>query len=150
MNSIFRPVVLVFAIMATYAVVIGWMAWALLVRPGVAHLSVEDRLHGEKVTIGIPASLIDLSVRAVSAAELVTWAGERDVPRVGPVLRVLASDIALAPDVVLFEVFDGDDHVRISKAAGALSLEVLNPRSDVKIDLSPESTARILRTIARR
>lgn len=101
---------------------------------GAVRVSVEEKKPGgQHVHLMVPAVAVPLALAFIpsdklqqKAAELRPWL---------PAIRIASRELERTPDFVLVEVFDSDEHVRITKRGGSLFVDVNSAQEDVHVEV---------------
>lgn len=112
---------------------------------GAVRVSVEEKNPGgQRVHLVVPAvavppalALIPSDILQRKAEELRPWL---------QAIRIASRELERTPDFVLVEVFDSDEHVRITKRGGALFVDVNSAQEDVHLEVPLE----MVRSVAER
>ena len=90
---------------------------------GIVHVKVvEKEPRGLHVNVIAPAMLAPIAVRLAPKGDLANAA--REVQPYVPAIRAALAALREADDMVLVEVNDPDEHVRVAKSGGAIVVDV--------------------------
>jgi hypothetical protein len=107
----------------------AFVAGAALSSEGFIHVRVHEKgVDGKNINLIVPAAAVPVTLRFVPREHLAE-ASENVRPYL-PIIDAAIPALEQAPDGVLVEVVDRDDHVLISKRGGSLVIDV-NDREDV-------------------
>jgi hypothetical protein len=120
---------------------------AVLAWGGVATVQVLENGKSE-MTVPIPMAVVEA---AVASGDLFFdveehLQAEADLGEWGPLVREILAALDECPDVVLVEVVDGSDHVRVAKEGGSLLVEVNDSKVHLRVSVPTRS---VRRTVAR-
>ncbi len=122
----------------------GLMLAATVAVTGVARVQIEDRAEGFSLDIPVPALLIEGGALVASFAlpddELARLRVE--LGDVEPIVSSMLDELVALDDVVLVEVNDGSDWVRVEKRGGALVIDVEEPDTSVHLSVPLGSVRR--------
>jgi hypothetical protein len=124
---------------AILLVVVGWasLIGAALAWSGVAVVSVVED-NGPRIVLPVPMAALE----AVSVVVDLGNHAEMRMEQWTPVARQLLESLEECPDVVLVEVVDHRDRVRVEKRGGSLLIRVEDGSTDVQITLPTRSARR--------
>jgi len=136
----------------------GWMILigGLFLMGGVATVSVVEHNDGVRVHLPVPMALVHAAAATTEVFFLDQIIDEIEVesgghfsemaPHVLELLEVL-DDV---PNGTIFvQVFDGDEHVTVSKVRGKFRVEVESPDVSVDVAVPTRSVKKIVRTLVR-
>ena len=130
-------------------VVVGWvmLVGAVLAWSGVATIKVVER---GKTAVSVPIPMAVVEAAAMSGDFLFDLEdhidAEVELGEWAPFVREVLGALDDCPDMVLVDVVDGNDQVRVKKDGGSLVIEVHDDEVDVKVSVPTRS---VRRTIAR-
>lgn len=137
-------------------VVVSWVlvAGAVYALGGVMTVEVEDHHSGRDLRLPLPMALLEIASipigaahRSVSGPLVLTTDGVHvglsELSELGPILVELLEELDQIPDVTLVEVWDGREHVRISKVGSKLRVEVTERDKSIQFSVPTRSVARI-------
>lgn len=125
------PVVASFLFLTGTTVVLGGV---MTYQAGSVRVAVdENRPGGDHVHLLVPAVAIPTALAMVPEKTLRRHA-QKIQPWL-PVIKIASRELAKAPDGVLVEVIDADEHVRITKQGGALVVDVKSPDEKVHVQV---------------
>lgn len=109
-------------------------------------MQVED-VEGGDFSVRVPAGLADLALTFVPASVVRDLAEELEP--VWPVARASYDGIAEAPNFVMVEYNDGDEHVRVEKRGHSLVVHVDSDNEKIHVELPLRLVERILSKLER-
>jgi hypothetical protein len=130
-------------------IVVGWvmLVGAVLAWSGVATVQVVEK---GKAGISVPVPMAVVEAAAISGDLLFDIEdqikAEVELGEWGPFVNEVLGALDDCPDMVLVEVIDGSDQVRVQKNGGSLVIEVHDSDIDLKVSVPTRS---IRRTVAR-
>ena len=130
-------------------IVVGWvvLVGAVLAWSGVATVQVIER---GKAGVSVPIPMAVVEAAAISGDLIFDIEdhidAEIELGEWGPFVREVLDAIDDCPDMVLVEVIDGGDEVRVAKDGGSLVIEVHDSDIDLKVSVPTRS---IRRTVGR-
>ena len=123
----------VLALLALTAIAV-FMGAVVTYRAGTLQVSVrEKKRNGDFVYVVVPAIVIPPILKIIPADELKRHVG--DLRPWLPAIGIACRELERAPDFLLVEVIDSDDHVRITKRSGALIVDVDSGEAEVHIQV---------------
>lgn len=104
---------------------------------GAVRVSVEQKKPGgQRVYLVVPAVAVPPALAFIPADNLQRKA-EKLRPWL-PAIRIASRELERTPDFVLVEVFDSNEHVRITKRGGSLFVDVNSAQEDVHVEVPLE------------
>jgi len=150
MRGILKPMLLIFAILGTYAAVAAWGFWAVVIRPGVVWVDIasQNRHHRSSLSVGVPSIFVDSVIGTVASTVRVgRWSHDQEIEEWAPMIGAIARELENHPDFVLVDVEDANDHVTVERINGAIRVKIDNHGEKVSIVIPQESSRRVLRAL---
>jgi hypothetical protein len=143
-----RVVITILGVIAVIVLCPVLLVGAALAYGGVTSVHIQDRSEGFRLYLPLPSVLVEAGVLTVTLVvperELLEVRAE--IGNWGPLLEEVARTLEECPDVILVEVEDGDERVRVVKRGRSLRVEVDEPDLHVRVSV-PARTVR--RTVQR-
>jgi hypothetical protein len=110
------------------------VAGAALSSEGFIHVKVQEKqANGTHINLFVPAAVVPIALHFAPRERLADASG--DLKQCLPIIDAAIPALAEAPDGVLVEVRDHDDHVLITKTGGSLVIDVNDPGDTVHVSV---------------